>query len=516
MQVVSGKVYLVGAGPGDPELITVRGLSLLGECDAVVHDNLVPLELLTDLPTTTEIHYVGKQAGDHTLSQDEINQLLVDLARAGKCVVRLKGSDPLIFGRGGEEARYLKKHGVPFEIVPGVTSGIAGPAYAGIPVTDRSAASWVMCLTGHRASSADAVDVPWEWVSQAKRGTLVIYMGVSEIERIAKRLCDGGLPPDTPAAIIERGTMPSGRSIACTLDSLAETASRERVRPPALFVIGQTVDLKQQMTWLEDRPLLGIRVMVTRPATQAKAMCTSLRRLGAEVLLYPTIGATEVTNETGWGKLNRAIGTGGWLIFTSENGVQFFMRQFLKRFEDIRNLGKFKIAVVGSGTDAALANFRMKADFMPSQATTTYLADELPKAHDLKDTCAFRVRCNLSNQIVEESLIGASADVTPLEVYQTSKTIWPDHLKTKLLEFPPDVITFTSGSTVEGLVENLTSDELVVITEKALCASIGPMTSETMRRYDLIPTVEASVHSVPGLVDAMIEYFAHNPLKRSQ
>ena len=252
-----GKVYLVGAGPGDPDLITVKGERLLKDCDAVVYDNLIPAELLIYLRPETEKYYVGKKAGRHTLPQEEINALLARLAGEGKQVVRLKGGDPYVFGRGGEEAGYLREHGIKFEIVPGVTSGVAGPAYAGIPVTERNKASFVMFLTGHKADEKELSSISWDWAGKAENGTLVVYMGVKEIEKIAARLMAAGMSPDLPVAVVERGTFPTQRKVVSTLGKITAEVEKQDIHPPSLFVFGEVVKLQENLSWFEDRPLYG-------------------------------------------------------------------------------------------------------------------------------------------------------------------------------------------------------------------------------------------------------------------
>ncbi|MEE9442318.1 MAG: uroporphyrinogen-III C-methyltransferase [candidate division Zixibacteria bacterium] len=504
----TGKVYLIGAGPGDPGLITVRGKELLYSCDAVLYDNLVCPEFIIAIPKTTEKYYVGKKAGDHPVPQEKINELLLKLAREGKSVARLKGSDPLIFGRGGEEAKYLKEHGVEFEIITGVTSGIAGPAYAGIPCTDRMLASSVLFLTGHKSSDKLKSTVPWDWVAKIKNGTVVIYMGVNEISNITSQLIEYGMNSDTSAAIVERGTFPSQRVFTATLKNLPGIVKNENVRPPALFVLGEVVNLQPYLEWFADRPLLGLRVLVTRASAQAGDLYRRLRELGAEPLPYPTIAARVVDDVNGWTNFSYIQNENKWLIFTSENGVRYFMDSFFKKFDDIRMLAGFKIAAIGAGTSKLLKEYRLPTDYMPSKATVNILVDEMPKAVDLKGAAVVRVRGNLADDLIEKAFPGMGAEVVPLTTYETYYPKWPDGLKEKLIDYPPDAILFTSGSTKKGLYHNLSKDEVDKIIQNAKVFSIGPKASAVLKSEDVNITREAKVQNIAGLLDELVDYYS--------
>ena len=498
-----GTVYLVGSGPGDPELITVRGRRLLAEADAVVYDNLIPLELVVTLPEHIERHYVGKQSSLHALPQDEINQLLVTLARQGKAVVRLKGGDPCMFGRGGEEATVLREAGVPYEIVPGVTAGTAALAYAGIPPTDRRAASTVIYATGHRCASRESL-VNWSWIAKSHDTTVVIYMGVKELPSIAERLIESGMDPEMPAAIIERGTHSNQRVITARLDRLAEEAERSDVRPPALIVVGDVVNLRKDIDWFGHLPLAGKSVLVTRPADQSEDVYLGLRRLGAEVLPYPTIATRDATTEASWARVLQVLAVNQWLVFTSENGVRYFLPQFLKRVGDVRMLSAFKIAAVGHGTTRILQKYNINPDFVPSKYTTAALADELATTFVLGGATVIRVRGNFGDDRVERRLEEAGATIVPFQSYETYTPQWPANLKEKLLKEPPDYIMFTSGSSCDGYLENLTADERTQMAG-AKIVSIGPSTSNEIRSHGLEVAVEATVHSVEGTIAALAD-----------
>ncbi|MCD6249124.1 MAG: uroporphyrinogen-III C-methyltransferase [candidate division Zixibacteria bacterium] len=511
-----GMIYLVGAGPGDPELITIRGARLLGGCDAVVYDNLIPNELIVMLPANVERHYVGKKASLHSLPQDQINQMLVDLARAGKNVVRLKGGDPFVFGRGGEEAIFLNDNGIPFEIVPGVTSGIAGPAYAGIPCTDRDHASSVTFLTGHKAADKDKTDVDWEWVAQAKHTTLVIYMGVNELEQNVEKLIANGLASDTPAAVIERGTLSSQRVLVTKLYQLATRCKTAQIRPPALFVIGEVARMHEKLTWFQKKPLSGLRVMVCRPADQAGWVYQSLRDFGAEVIVLPTIATTEHHDSAVWDKLRNLKATNRWLVFSSENGVRYFMRQWREQIGDVRKMADYRVAAVGFGTARALGVHAIEPDFIPSKATTVEFAKQMADQLDFKDATVVRVRGNLGDDLVEKTIADTGAEVIPLRTYDTFFADWSDEAKEKLLAYPPDVILFTSGSTAEGFAAHLSGESLKQVTEHAFVVSIGPSTSKTIKFHGMSVDLEAQTHSIPAMIDELVACHQKNPIGRKK
>jgi len=510
-KVEPGTVYLVGAGPGDPELITVKGKYLLRRCDAVIFDNLVPAELIATLPYHIEKFYVGKKAGKYSLPQAEINSLLVAIAREGKDVVRLKGGDPFTFGRGGEEAKYLHKNGIRFEIVPGITAGAAAPAYGGIPCTDRNKASFVTFATGHKAVDKEVSSVPWDLLAKTRNGTIVIYMGVSEFDNIVNTLIENGLPSHTPAAVIERGTMPTQRVISSPLHQLPEKAKNENIKPPAIFIIGDVVDLQKDLSWFYYKPLSGKRVMVTRPADQAKDIYRSLRELGAEVMPYPTIATEKYIDSQAWDNFTeikyQSDNIDNWMLFTSENGVRYFIEQFISRFGDIRRLTGFKIAAVGLGTARALQSFNLKADFIPDKATTKDLARELVDSTRLEGATVVRVRGNLANDTVEKAITEAKANVLPLQIYRTFYPSWPDGFKDRLFENLPDVIIFSSGSTVEGLCRMLNKDEINKLVSKTLTVSIGPSTSRIIISHGIDVSLEAKEHSIPGIIKELLAHF---------
>jgi uroporphyrinogen III methyltransferase/synthase len=510
-----GIVYLVGAGPGDPDLITVKAARILERCDTVVYDNLVPSELIAILPKGVDKRYVGKIAGLHSFSQKAINEQLVALALEGKTVVRLKGGDPFVFGRGGEEAQHLREHGIRYEVVPGITAGLAAPEYSGIPVTDRRTASFVMLVTGHKATEKPVSSVPWEWVGKARDGTLIIYMGVAEIKNIVSGLIDAGMAAETPSAVIERGTCPTQRLVTSPLSDLPARVEEEGIRPPVIFVVGEVVNMAETLRWFEEKPLSGIRVMVARPADQAISLYRDLRDLGAEVLPYPTIATREKLDPAVWGSVKRISGDCQWLVFTSENGVRYFIKQWRKQIGDIRGIARYRIAAVGAGTARALDSYFLSADFIPSEATTQELARQLASEPEFPGSTVVRVRGNLADDTVERTLSEAGASsVVPLQVYETYHPVWPDEMKKKLLTYLPDAVILTSGSSAEGLADILSGDELGKVTARARIFSIGPSTSKKIRSLGMSVDHESAVHTIPAIVEDLVVFYRDLPKGR--
>ena len=508
-----GKVYLVGAGPGDPGLITVRAAQLLRTCDAVVYDRLVPLELVVALPSFIERYFVGKSSDGHSLPQEEINALLVDLAQKGLKVVRLKGGDPFVFGRGGEEALYLKERGIPFEVVPGVTAGVAASAYAGIPVTHRKKSVFTIFLTAHEAADKDEPQIPWDWLGKVKNGSIVGYMGVNQLSSTVQALISAGLSPDTPAALVEKGTTGVQKNVVAVLKDLPELAREKEISPPALFIVGEVVTLADDLTWFGGKILAGKTALVTRPADQAGEMYAMLRGYGAEILPLPTIATSENFDAAGWDALNSIFQQSHpaddkcWLVFTSENGVRYFIHQLLKQNHDFRVLGGFSIAAVGSGTARALNKYGLKADFMPSKATTAALAAELSRHLSGSEAQVIRIRGNLGDDRVEKALQSVGAKVIPLRVYDTFTAKWDAGMWAALDEHTPDIITFTSGSTVTGFVEILGKERAKQLADNALVASIGPLTTQIATEAGIKVNIEAETHSIPELVNAIVGYY---------
>jgi uroporphyrinogen III methyltransferase/synthase len=480
-------VYLVGAGPGDPGLLTVRGAEVLGRADVVVYDRLVHPSVLDHAPVGTERVYAGKGPGEAEMDQGEINALLVARGRAGDNVVRLKGGDPFVFGRGGEEAEALAAAGVPFEVVPGITSAIGAPAYAGIPVTHRGASTHFTVVTGHEDPTKDVPGVDWDALAKAG-GTLVILMGAGRVADIAARLVAGGRSPQTPVAAVRHGTRPDQRTVRATLATVSDAV----VRAPAAIVVGDVARL--DLAWFETRPLFGRSVVVTRAREQASELRRRLEELGAEVLELPAVAIEPVDFELP--PLDRYR----WLVFTSANGVTaFFERGLAADGLDARALAGLRLAVIGPGTAAALAARGLRADLVPERFVAESLLDSFP-APAADGERVLLARAEQARDVLPEGLAERGYTVDVLAVYRTV-TAQPDpEAVERVRRGAVDALTFTSSSTVTNLCDLLGG----VPAPQPLVASIGPVTSKTAMERGLRVDVEAGEHTVDGLVDALL------------
>ncbi|MDP8238843.1 MAG: uroporphyrinogen-III C-methyltransferase [Candidatus Hatepunaea meridiana] len=510
-------MFLVGAGPGHPGLITLYGHELLRKCDVVVYDDLAPYELVAALPSHIERYYVGKRAGRHSKPQKETNSLLVSLAKEGKKVVRLKGGDPFIFGRGGEEVSCLKTAGIPFEIVPGVTAVSAVAAGAGIPLTDRRDSSWLLMATGHEASSA-SLPVPWEEIAGLKGGTIAVYMGVSKLAGTVDKLLTGGSDPNTKTAVVENGYTGSQRVIKTSLKNLPQECVEKNINPPAIIIIGDVVKQMDQLNWKTPGILSDKRILVTRPYEQAARLCGILREYGADTLSLPTIRIEPYEDFDGWLKFEQLcqviipdttkemINVQGWLVFTSRAGVTHFINELFERGYDIRCLFGYKIAAIGPGTTEALLGYGLKTDLEPDVSTVAELSNKLKNAYDFKGKIVIRVRGNLSDNTIEDALNSEGAEIVKLTVYRTTIPEWEPHWLNAINETPPDYITFTSGSTVEGFVKIFGKVDAVRIALKSSIISIGPVTTRTAKKYGIRVASEARQHTISGLSDVLVRY----------
>ncbi len=503
-----GKVYLVGAGPGDPGLITWRGIEVLGLADVVCIDQLVDPTIIATLPSDVERYFVGKYAGNHTLPQNEIEDIMIKLAKDGKNVVRLKGGDPFVFGRGGEEAIALKNAGIPFEVVPGVTSAVAAAAYAGIPITQRELSTFAMLLTAHESPDKEesAATVPYEQLAKLEGGTFAGYMGVKTLPRIAGGLIKNGMDKDIPAALIERGTTGAQKTVISTLENLAEDGKKAGIKPPAMFVIGDVVGLSEKIDWFDPGPLAGKRVMVMRPADQATHYYDRLRKLGASVIPAPSIWTKENFHSIEWAKvLEIGNETSGWIVFTSENGVRYFFNHLFKMGCDIRWMGSWKIAAIGLNTEKALKKFALRADFIPSKSTSLVLAEEFPELLKEEDF-VIRVRGNLGDQKIEKAINESGSKAISLEVYETVTSKLDETVRAWVAQAPIDILTFTSGSTFISFIEQW-GDEGREMLKSVPIASIGPATSAIIREAGYEIAVQAEVYNIDGLAEALVKYF---------
>lgn len=498
-----GICYLVGAGPGDPGLLTIKGKECIEAADVLVYDYLSNAELLKYAKPEAEKIYVGKKSKDHTLSQEGINKLIVKLAKEGKVVTRLKGGDPVLFGRGAEEAQELVDAGVPFEMVPGITSAIAGPAYAGIPVTHRSHCSQLTIFTGHEDPTKPESSLDYAKIAQAD-GTKVMLMGVERIGEISKKLIENGADPETPVALTRWATRPQQSTIEGTLSTIAKVIEETGFKAPAVCVIGTVVKERSKLNWFEDRALFGKRVVVTRTRKQAGGLTKQLKALGAEVLEVPTIRTEKSPCEREFGQLVMDVHTYDWLVFTSPNGVDYFFDMFYRLYKDARSIGGVRIAAVGPGTAEKIRQYHLAVDLMPEPGK--YVAEGLVEAlkneESVENLTFLWVKAKETREVLANELIGAGAIVDEAIAYQTVRESADTEVLNQFREEGADVITFTSSSTVEHFLALG-----VPIPEKTKIASIGPITSDTLRKNGLRVDIEATEHSIPGLVAALKAHY---------
>ncbi|MDY6917287.1 MAG: uroporphyrinogen-III C-methyltransferase [Chloroflexota bacterium] len=497
--MTNGKVYLVGAGPGDVGLITRRGLECLGRADVVVYDRLVDNRILEFAPRSAELIYVGKLPGSHVRQQPEINQILVDKAKEGKEVVRLKGGDPFVLGRGGEEAETLHANRIPFEIVPGVSSATAVPAYAGIPVTHRGVASSFAVITGHEDSSKELSAVNWEKLATGV-DTLVCLMGMRNLSRLVEQLLAHGRAPDTPVAVIRQGTTPRQETLVGTLDTIVEAAKEKGFEPPVVTVVGEVVRLRERLTWFDNRPLFGKRVLVTRSRSQASAFSSLLAERGADPVELPVIETNDVTDPTA---LDRAVsGLSGyqWVLFTSANGVQAFWKRLRALNMDARSFRDVRIAAIGPATAMALEARGLRADLLPTEHTSEAMAAELATVGIAGDRILLP-RSDIAPRDLTDRLVELGAEPVEVSAYLTQPATSASSGRDMLLEGKIDIVAFTSASTVANLLKALGNERCAL--DRAIIACIGPRTAEAAEKAGLTVEVIAPEHTVPGLVKAI-------------
>ncbi len=504
-----GKVYLIGAGPGDPDLITVKGKKLLGRAEVVIYDYLASSKLLKYVPVGAKRIYAGKRGGvKHTHTQDEINAMLIDHALAGATVVRLKGGDPFIFGRGGEELEELIEAGVPFEVVPGVTSATAAATYAGVPITHRAYTSSVAFVTGHEDPSRADSRIAWDKLATGV-GTLVFYMGIKNLENICDNLIKNGRDPATPVVVVRWASTPKQKSVSAPLKDIAAVVRRHGLRPPALVVVGDVVKLRDNINWYEKRPLFGRRVLVTRTREQASSLVELLRDQGADCLEGSTISLVAPEN---WDSLDRAIdgiSDFDWLVFTSINAITFFFRRLAERNLDARHLAGAKIAVVGTATAEELRRHGINADLIPDEFTGDGLATALLK-NDLKGKKILLPRAEKAREILPERLVGAGAGVDVVPVYRNVRPDSYDKVRDALQAGEIDMVTFTSSSTVKNFVAMLGGDkkyDIADLIKDVRVACIGPITSRTARELGLKVEVEPDEYTIPAMVAAIVDFY---------
>ena len=503
MLSVKGIVYLVGAGPGDAGLLTMRGAELLGRADVVVYDALVNPDLLRLAPRGAEIIYGGKRAREHAIPQEDLNALLVAKAREGKTVVRLKGGDPYVFGRGGEEAEELADAGIRFEVVPGVSSIVAGPNYAGIPLTHRDHCSSFTVVTGHEDPKKEQTSLDFEQLAKIP-GTKVVLMGVERIRSLAESLVQHGMAANTPVGMVRWGTTGRQESIEGTLETIADVVEKKQFKAPAVTVIGSVVKLRDKLNWAERRPLFGQRIVVTRTREQASQLSRQLLELGADVLEIPTIRIVAPDDPQDLIDAILGLNAYDWLIFTSPNGVTTFFDYFFKTFDDLRDIGGARIAAIGPATAAKLKEQHLKVDLMPEEYLAKKIVSAFQGYESIENLRMCLLRAQVANPELPRTLEEKGAIVDDIACYKTvPETEDRNGVAARMLEAGADWITFTSSSTVENFHARFDLPKLLQQFPRMRLASIGPETSKALVALGLKATVEAREHTIDGLVAAL-------------
>ncbi|MCU0794179.1 MAG: uroporphyrinogen-III C-methyltransferase [Opitutaceae bacterium] len=505
----SGIVHLVGAGPGDLGLVTFRAKELISAADVLVYDYLVHPELVKWCRPECEVFYVGKKAGFHSVPQEEIEALLVTHAQAGKKVVRLKGGDPYIFGRGGEEARTLAKAGVTFEVVPGVTAAIAAGAYAGIPLTYRNLSTSLVLLTGHEDPTKKETQVDWRSYGALKNATLAIYMGMGRLEFILAELQAGGLAPDTPAAVVQWASLGRQRSVTGTVADLAKRVAEAKLAAPAIIFVGEVVRDHEAIDWFEHLPLFGRRVAITRTRDQNSELREKLEALGAEVLELPLITISKNVDKHGFVEILAELGSYDWIVFTSANGVRYFFEEFLRGFKDIRALGLLRFACVGKATAREIEKHHIRVECMPETATGASLADALIETGSLDSAKVIVVTGNLNRDKLVKKLEAARAIVDRMALYQTEKNdLTHDPVADDFRQHGADAILFASSSAAESFYAQGKALRLADGAKQPLVGSIGEQTTETLTEQGMPPDFVAAKPSLDALIAALTQRLA--------
>ena len=502
-------IYLVGSGPGDPGLFTVKGVKCMRAADAVVYDRLAPESLLSYAKPDAEFVYVGKKPGNPSMAQEEINVRLVELGRAGKTVVRLKGGDPYIFGRGGEEALALLEADLPFEVVPGVTSGVAAPSYAGIPVTHRRVSTSVAFVTGHEDPAKGSQDVDWNGLANGA-DTLVLYMGIGRLPEISDELIAAGKNPATPAACVRWGTLPEQQTVTGTLGDIADRVAEVKLKPPAITIVGDVVSLRDSgLGWYEKRPLFGRRIVVTRARAQAGELSRELEDLGAEVLEFPTIEIKPPDDFAPLDKTIRELDGYDWIVFTSVNGVEAFLDRLSHHELDVRSIPKgAKIAAIGPATADRIRNTGLRVDVIPGEYRAEALLDAIA-AGEIKGRKILVPRAKVARELLPEKLREAGAEVFVPPAYESVPSDeGRDALADRLEAGEVDCVTFTASSTVENFVQVFGQEDSVRLLDGVPVACIGPITADTARGHGIRVDAEAKKYTIPGLLEAVEDLFA--------
>ncbi|MDK2824092.1 MAG: uroporphyrinogen methyltransferase / synthase [Clostridia bacterium] len=503
-----GKVFLIGAGPGDIKLITVKGLECIKKADVIVYDRLANTKLLSYKKPDAELIYVGKSPDRHTLTQKEINDLLVREALAGKIVARLKGGDPFVFGRGGEEAEVLIDAHIPFEVVPGITSAISVPAYAGIPVTHRDFTSTFTIITGNEDPTKEDSNINWQRLA-SDPGTLIFLMGVGNLPNIVQQLIKNGKDKNTPVALIRWGTRPEQQVVSGILANIVEEVTRAGLKSPAIIIVGEVVKLRERLKWFENKPLFGKRVLVTRSREQASILSQRIEELGGEAWEYPTIAIEPPLDFEPFDKAIKNVNNYHWIIFTSVNGVKAFFERLKKLHIDIRKLGDVKLCAIGPKTKEQLEEKGLLVDFVPEEFRAEAIIDGLKNTLKAGQKVLLP-RADLARPILVESLKELKLNVEEVIAYRT--VLDSDNNKElleKLINKEIHVITFTSSSTVKNFLKLLGEADIKNLLNGITIACIGPITAETAQKSGLNVDIIAQKYTIEGLVDALTNYFKH-------
>jgi len=504
--MAKGMVYLIGAGPGAPGLITLKAIECIKEADVLVYDYLANKKFLEYARKGAEIIYVGKIGGAHTLPQDEINKLIIKKAQKGKIIARLKGGDPFIFGRGGEEAEEIIQAGIPYEVIPGVTAGVAAAAYAGIPLTHRDFTTTVAFITGHEDPTKEDSNIYWDKISTGI-GTLVFYMGIGNLEPNMKKLIENGRSPDTPVALIRWGTTSNQETIIGTIKDIAEKAKQANFKAPAITVVGGVVSLRDKLRWFDKKPLFGKKIIVTRSREQASDFSVLLEKYGAEPIEFPTI---ETVPPKDWKEIDRAIKNlpkYDWAIFTSINGVKYFVERLKKQGKDIRELKGIKICAIGPATAKAIEDLGIKVDLLPKEYRAESIITGLGKTK-IKGRRFLLPRALKAREVLPEEIKRLGGKVDVVTAYRTvqpkEKT---DEIRKMLREKRVDVVTFTSSSTVENFVNMFKRNEVPGILNGTRVACIGPITKDTATKLGIKTDIMPEKYTIPALTEAIGKYY---------
>lgn len=499
-----GKVYIIGAGPGDPGLITVKGLRCIRDADVIIYDHLVNEAIIHQARDSARFIYAGKKGGDHTLPQDEINRLLVEEAKQGNIVARVKGGDPFIFGRGGEEAEILVKEGIPFEVIPGVSSAIAVPAYAGIPLTHRGYTSTLAFVTGHEDPTKDESDIDWETL--AGIGTIVFLMGVKNLRSITSNLMVYGKEGDTPAALIRWGTTEDQETLTGALSDIARIAEDRKFSPPAILIVGSVVDLRKSLNWFETKPLFGKGIVITRPEAQAEEFAGLLHVQGARVIHFPTIKIAPPESYDGLDRSIRQLSQYQWVIFTSANGVSFFLTRLRELGRDIRDLKDIRICAIGPATAATIEKLGIRVDLVPDEYISEGVVREFEK-FNITGNRILLPRAEIARDVIPEGLAKLGATVDVVTAYRTVNSgKKKSELDSLMNEGKVDVITFTSPSTVTNFMEIMGRDYTIPPHVKIAC--IGPVTAAAVKKEGLPVDIIQDHYTIPGLVETLVNFFS--------